>query len=518
MNWGTITTEQARQMAVVLWYVLALVWLVMWFGMKRAKRSETAWERVQHVVPVLVAFWLLFERHWPLLELRLLPETPGVLWAGANDGPVHVSRDNGKTWRKVTPQGLPPGGRVQNIEPSPHRKGSAYLAIYRYLLNDWSPYIYLTNDYGATWTRLTDGRNGIPANYPTRVVREDPDREGLLYAGTEFGMFISFDNGRQWQSFQLNLPITPVSDIRVHHQDLAISTMGRSFWILDDVTPLHQIADAAQASAALLFRPRAAYRMRYAALGGAGSPEYPPAGAHVDYYLATEPVGELKLEVSDESGKVIRTVSSQSGNQAAGQVVGQIGSGATSGGDEETRGPRSGPAFPRTLPRKAGSNRFTWDLRYNGGGPLVAPGKYQLKLSGDGWSQTQTLEVRLDPRLEKDGVTTADLQEQLQLLLKIRETTNEARRAVQQLDEAIKRLGSQSDAADRVAKLRAVRARLVTASGPYPQPMLIDQLNSLSQMAGAADRRVGRSALEYFEVLKDQFAAIKVDASRLSTD
>ncbi|MGH9767936.1 MAG: hypothetical protein ACREAB_10925, partial [Blastocatellia bacterium] len=441
---------------------------------------------------------------------------PGVLWAGANDGPVHVSRDNGKTWRKVTPQGLPPagllsGGRVQNIEPSPHRKGSAYLAIYRYLLDDWQPYIYLTNDYGATWTRLTDGRNGIPANYTTRVVREDPDREGLLYAGTDFGMFISFDNGRQWQSFQLNLPVTPVTDIRVHHQDLAISTMGRSFWILDNVTPLHQTTDATQASAAHLFKPRAAYRMRYTAMSGPGSPEHPPAGAHVDYYLTAEPAGESKLEVLDENGRVVRTISSQAANQTAVQS----GRGATLGGDEEMRGPRSGPTLPRTLPKKAGSNRFTWDLRYDGGGPLVAPGKYQLKLSGDGWSRTQALEVRLDPRLEKDGVTIADLREQLQLLLKIRETAAEARRVAQQLDEAIKRLGSQNDAADRVAKLQAVRARLITAPGPYPQPMLIDQLSSLSQMAGSSDRRVGRSALEYFEVLKDQLAAIKADVSRL---
>src|SRR5262249_58455330 len=132
----------------------------------------------------------------------------------------------------------------------------------------------------------------------------------------------------------------------------------------------------------------------------------------------------------------------------------------------EMRGPRSGPTLPRTLPKRAGSNRFTWDLRYDGGGPLVAPGRYQLKLSGDGWSRTQTLEVRLDPRLEKDGVTAADLQEQLQLLLKIREKTNEARRAVQQLDEAIKRLGAQSDAGDRVGELRAVRARAASASRP----------------------------------------------------
>src|SRR5262245_61490519 len=193
--------------------------------------------------------------------------------------------------------------------------------------------------------------------------------------------------------------------------------MGRAFWILDNVTPLHQIADAAQASAAHLFKPRAAYRMRYAAMSGPGSPEYPPAGAQVDYYLATEPAGELKLEVSDESG-MVRTVSSQ----AIGQGGDPGAQGAASSGDEEMRGPRSGPAMTRALPKRAGANRFIWDLRYDGGGPLVTPGKYQLKLSGDGWSRTEALEVRLDPRLEKDGVTIADLQEQLQLLLKIRET------------------------------------------------------------------------------------------------
>ena len=167
----------------------------------------------------------------------------GVLWVGANDGPVHVSRDNGKTWKNVTPKDLAPGGRVQNIEPSPHRKGSAYIAVYRFLRDhDLKPYIYKTDDYGATWTKLTDGLNGIPNDHPTRVVREDPEREGLLYAGTEFGFFVSFENGRQWQELQQNLPATPVTDLRVHRGDLVVATMGRSFWIMDDVSPLRQLA------------------------------------------------------------------------------------------------------------------------------------------------------------------------------------------------------------------------------------------------------------------------------------
>ncbi len=144
--------------------------------------------------------------------LYAITESPlekGVIWTGANDGPFHITRNNGKTWTNITPPDLPTGGRVQFIEASPHRKGSAYFAVYRYLLGDYAPYIYRTDDYGKTWTRLTDGKNGIPADWPTRVVREDPDREGLLYAGTEFGMFISFDNGAHWQPFQLNLPNVP---------------------------------------------------------------------------------------------------------------------------------------------------------------------------------------------------------------------------------------------------------------------------------------------------------------------
>ncbi len=166
---------------------------------------------------------------------------PGVIWTGSNDGPFYISRDNGKTWKNVTPKDLPAGGRVQYIETSPHRKGSAYYAVYRYLLGDFEPYIYKTENYGATWTRLTDGKNGIPADWPTRVVREDPVREHLLYAGTEFGLFISYDDGAHWQSFELNVPNVPITDIKVHHDDLIVSTQGRSMWILDDVSALRQL-------------------------------------------------------------------------------------------------------------------------------------------------------------------------------------------------------------------------------------------------------------------------------------
>jgi photosystem II stability/assembly factor-like uncharacterized protein len=230
------------------------------------------------------------ETYSTLYSIRESTIEPGVIWTGANDGPFWITRDNGKTWSKITPPDLPSGGRVSNIEPSPHRRGSAYYAVYRYLLGDFRPYIYRTDDYGKTWTYLTNGSNGISNDNPTRVVREDPDREGLLYAGTEFGMFVSFDNGKSWTSFQQNLPITPINDIKVHQGDLVLATQGRAFWIIDNLAPLHQWSDQLASGRAQLFTPREAVRLRYAGgfgfgRGGPASPQYPPPGAMIDYYI-----------------------------------------------------------------------------------------------------------------------------------------------------------------------------------------------------------------------------------------
>ena len=179
------------------------------------------------------------ENYSTIYSIRESTLKKGVIWVGANDGPVHVTRNSGKKWKNVTPKGLPPGGRVDAVEPSPHKPGKAYMAVLRYQLGDWKPYIYRTTNYGKTWTLLTDGKNGIPIDYPTRVVREDPDREGLVFAGTEFGLFVSFDDGESWKSFQQNLPITPVTDIKVYRKDLAVSTMGRGFWVVDDLSLIH---------------------------------------------------------------------------------------------------------------------------------------------------------------------------------------------------------------------------------------------------------------------------------------
>jgi photosystem II stability/assembly factor-like uncharacterized protein len=427
----------------------------------------------------------------------------GVLWAGANDGPVSVSRDAGKSWTRVTPPDLPPGGRVQTIEDSPHRKGSAYISVYRYLReHDLQPYIYATSDYGATWTKLTDGKNGIPLDHPTRVVREDPSQEGLLYAGTEFGLFVSFDNGRHWQSLQLNLPATPVTDIRVHRKDLVLSTMGRAFWIMDNLTPLHQLAlrhQAVMTTEAYLFQPRDAYRMRYAAVaGGPGQPEYPPPGAWIDYYLAGEPSSEVTIEITDGKGASVRTLSSR-------QPV----------GDATSRG--GGGLVP--LPTRPWHNRVLWDLRHAGTpgmpGPLVAPGTYQVRLSVGEWTQSRPIEVRVDPRVAAAGVTQADLQEQVDLLLKLGDAVADARALAGKLQGA--RDAAKGDAA-RAKSLQALVDRLVTANIVYPTPMLIDQLSNIARMAGQADQKPGRDAFQRHDDLMKELAAIKAAAATLGIE
>ncbi len=424
----------------------------------------------------------------------------GVIWAGANDGPVHVTRDNGKSWINVTPKDLPPGGRVQNIEPSPHRKGSAYVAVYRYLLGDFRPYIYLTNDYGKSWTRLTDGENGIAADYPVRVVREDPDRAGLLYAGTEFGMFISFDNGRRWQSFQLNLPATPVTDIRVHHKDLVVSTMGRGFWVLDNLTPLHQLDSSLRVPSSHLFTPRPAFRMLAASglRGQRGGPEYSPAGASIDYHLSASPEGDLKLEILDAKGTVIRAFSSAAASDPA----------AT------TPSRRQLPSRP--LVKRAGTHRFVWDLRHEGAGgpgPLAVPGHYNVRLTAGAFSGTTRLEVRMDPRLAGDGVTQRDLEEQLGLNLKLRDAIADGRALAARIAGMLKDQPKSDDGAAR--RLREIRSKLVTAGGAYPQPMLIDQLISITRMAGEADQKVGASAFAYFRELREALDAYRAEVEKL---
>jgi photosystem II stability/assembly factor-like uncharacterized protein len=446
---------------------------------------------------------------------------PGVIWTGANDGPFHVSRDNGKTWKNITPRDLPSGGRVQYIETSPHRRGSAYFAVYRFLLGDFAPYIYKTDDFGATWTRLTDGKNGIPADWPTRVVREDPDREGLLYAGTEFGLFISFDNGAHWQSFQRNIPATPITDIKLHKKDLVIATQGRSMWILDDVTPLHQIGPQTTTASAVLFTPREAIRARYqggrggGGRGGAASganPEFPPPGAMINYVLGSAPTAAVALDVSNAQGKVVRTLSSEGAAPAATEAApAEPADPDAEGGGGRGRG--GGPA-PR-LPKTAGLNRFIWD--YNDvGGLALPPGNYTLKLSVGPWSASERLVLRIDPRVALDGVTAADLREQYEHNVRTRELAAEVGRLTARVTQARTRLRSAgSAAADTLARVGAIAEKLVDQPVRYGRPGLATQIRYLAGMTTRVDQKVGRDAIERYQVLRKQLDQVTAEVVTL---
>ena len=502
------------------------------------------------------------------------PRDRNVLWVGANDGPVHVTRDGGKTWKNVTPKDLPPGGRVQNIDASAHGTGTAYIAVYRFLFeHDLKPYIYMTNDYGTTWRKLTDGTNGIPDDHPTRVVREDPEQPGLLYAGTEFGMFVSLDSGADWHPLQQNLPATPVTDLRIQRGDVVISTMGRAFWIMDDVTPLRRLAASrtttstagvrttpiagtsgrvagagvtvplgTQAAALDLSKPvllKPADRVRYRAASGGGrrgggGPEYPPVALPIDYLLPAGFQGEMTLEISDAKGRLVRSVRPAAAGRGGG---GGRGRGEAAGDPEDPdmrMTPRGRGGAASGLTTKPGHNRFMWDYRWANGGPLAAPGTYTVKLSAGDASSSQTFEVKVDPGVIKDGTTVADLVEQQNFLLQLRETITQATALRTKIQQAMQKAGVQpapspgpgESTSELVAKLKATNtpaaalqalwARVVTAPGTYEQPMLLDQLNSINRVESGADQKVGQESRRRYDdlvkELRDVEAALAVVA------
>lgn len=461
-----------------------------------------------------------------LYTIRESTVQKGLIWTGSNDGLIYVTRNDGETWSNVTPNGLPPGARVQNIEPSPHRAGTAYAAIYRFLLGDFAPYIYRTDDFGKTWTRLTDGSNGIPSDEPSRVVREDPDQAGLLYAGTEFGMYISFDNGARWQPFQMNLPATPVTDIKVSHKDLVLSTQGRSFWILDNLTPLHQLTGQMASAQAFLFAPRDAIRTPGRGGFGRGSGiQYPLAGAVLDYYLATAPAGDITMEILDGSGKTIRSFTS-AGSTADQRAPAADAAPGIPAGDEGEGGfrMRSGPT---RLDNGPGMHRFTWDLRYPGpwmnnarpegpNGPVAAPGKYAIRLTVGSWTSTQPLTVVEDPRVTKEGVTTSDLREQFEHNLRVRDLVSDMNKTVARVRAAQASLrGAAGADADKLAKLNELAAHLTTSPIRYSQPELQTHVTYLNGMTNNTDQKVGRDAVERYGVLRKELDGRTAELDRI---
>ncbi len=441
-----------------------------------------------------------------LYSIRESTVQKGVIWAGSNYGPVSVTRDDGKTWTNVTPPGIPPGGRVQNIEPSPHRAGSAYVAIYRYLLGDFAPYLYRTDDFGATWTRITQG---IASDEPTRVIREDPGRAGLLYAGTEFGMYLSFDNGAHWQPFQLNLPRTPVTDIKIAHQDLVLATQGRSFWILDDLTPLHQLNEKTATSQAALFQPREAIRTPQRGGFGRGSGiSYPLAGAMIDYYLAASASNDITMDILDASGTVVRKFTSE--GSGADEPAADA---APNEDDEGGFRVRSGPT---RLDKSAGMHRFTWDLRYPGpwmsrtrpqstNGPVAVPGQYSVRLTAGSWTATQPFTVIEDPRVTKSGVTTGQLREQFNHNIQVRDMASAVNKAVARVRAAQASMrDSAGGAGDTLTKLNELASHLITPAIRYSQPQLQTHILYLYGMTNATDQKIGQDAIDRYEALRKE--------------
>ncbi len=453
------------------------------------------------------------------------PHDADVIWTGSFDGLIHVTRNGGGEWTDVTPEGLPRYGRVNAIEISPHQAGKAYVAVYRYQLDDWEPYVYKTTDYGQSWSRLTTGDNGIPADVPARVVREDPERPGLLYAGTEFGMYVSFDDGAHWQPFQQNLPTTPVTDIEMHRGDMALSTMGRGFWIMDNLTPLREASQRVAEADAHLFEVADQHRMRYYSPGayGGGSPadpEYPRPGVMIDYYLGEEPAGEVELEILDQQGNVIRGYSSSAEGYRYEQQQGMRDPQMVRVGGEQD------------VPSSAGMHRFVWSLEVPGpvvpdnvdeyldegtnyggpedDGPLAAPGTYRVRLTVNGETvATRPFELKIDPRVQEDGTTVADLREQHDLNLAIRDAISRAQILAGEVLSLQGRVESASGSHEALSDgLAALHDSIFSTHEPvsYPEPMLLNQLSYLYGMTTGADQKPGEDARVRLEQLRERIS------------
>jgi photosystem II stability/assembly factor-like uncharacterized protein len=402
---------------------------------------------------------------------------PDLIWAGSDTGLIHLTRDGGKTWKEVTPPGLSDWSKISLIEASHFDPAVAYAAVDRSRLEDQTPYIYRTRDYGATWKPIT---NGIAAPAFLRAVREDAQRKGLLFAGTELGVYVSFDDGDHWQSLQLNLPVSSVRDLAIHGDDLVVATHGRSFWVMDDITPLRQALEAGKTNGAWLYHPAAAFRIDNDSFPGTPLPpeeptaENPPSGAVIDYFLKRA-ASDVKLEIFDAQQNLVRKFSSEDHSSES------------PGSEKHQPLPVAERWFPKpeVIEKNPGMHRFVWNLAWgsaggpsvdeeaeyrNPSGPKAAPGIYQVRLTVDGRTQSQPLEVIMDPR---SPATREILEQQLQLGRKIFAEVQEGRRALaeislvqKQLADVQQKLGEQDSAVKAaLAEAQAEIGRIISNKG-----------------------------------------------------
>lgn len=417
------------------------------------------------------------------------PHQRGLLWAGTDDGRLHISRNDGEDWEEITPPEMPEWGVVNMIDLSAHSAGRAHIAVFRYRQDDFTPYIFQTNDYGKTWKRLADGANGIPSQHFVRVVREDRGRQGLLYAGTEFGMYISFDDGARWQPFQLNLPVTPVTDLALQRDDLVLSTQGRAFWILDDLSPLRQMTSELAELNFHLFEPVNGLRM-------------PGSSTFINYYLSDKPEESIKIEVLNQDGDVVyETTVEAEDEEAPSPTANRRG--------RSSRFSRGGDATAR-----AGFNRFDWDHEAKapfevpegttvwgrgGGGPEVVPGTYQVRLTSGDWSDTATFEVNPDPRVQ---TSLQEYEAQFELAMEVGREIDRLYEALSSLREVKEQV---SDIAARTKK--AGYGEEIPTSGERLTKTLTEVEKELTQLKGEANQ----DALNFPGRLDNQFLALYSD-------
>ena len=453
------------------------------------------------------------EYYSTLYSLRESPVQEGVIWAGSNDGPVHVTQDGGETWENVTPRGLPQGGRVDSVEPSPHNAAKAYITVMRYQFGDWRPYIYKTENFGRRWEQIVDG---IPDDFPVRVVREDPVRNGLLFAGTEWGMFVSLDDGENWHRFQQNLGVTPVTDLKVIRGDLAISTMGRSFWVLDNIATLRDPAFDTQGDDVMMFTPKDTIRYRniHRDRSANGVPDYPPPAAIIDYYLPEGIETPIRLEILDASGALVNAYESEPGEGDTDiEII------------EDMQLSQSRVVVNENLSAEAGTNRFRWDMTHFGawdededdrytGGPLVRPGNYTIRLTAGGTTVGQVLTIVVDPRVTAQGTSLEDIDEQVAMQLVLTDLVSGVRQFQQTVENEQADLEKRSDdltpdEAERLLLVTDVLNQVKDAEIIYPRPMLARQISFLLNMISGADQAPGVEAADRLTELSATFADLK---------
>ena len=446
------------------------------------------------------------------------PVKKDLIWAGTDDGLVQLTQDGGQHWANVTPKDLPEWSMISIVEASHYDAGTTFLAVDRHKLDDFRPFIYRTRDYGKTWILAA---NGIPEGSYVRSVREDPKRKGLLFAGTETGVYFSIDDGSHWQPLKLNLPTVPIHDLTIHDNDLIVATHGRAFWVLDDIAPLRQIDNTSSNAEVMFYKPQPALRLHLPDQVDRRGPvgDNAPPGAIIDYYFKAAPKDEVKLEIFDSSGKLVRTLSSKEKKEA-----------------------EQPPEWPdqvkevTTIPAGAGMNRYAWNMRweapvkipgafYSGlgpQGPLVSTGQYTVKLTVGNQTQTQPLDVLLDPRMK--AVKIDDLQKQFALAMQVRDANTDDHRAVNQIrqlrseltalrrrienDPSLKTVVAQLDALDK--KMTPVEEELIQvnmkgseANLAFPNK-LNEQLDSFSSSVQAGDAAPTQQQYEVFKMLRGQ--------------